>query len=214
MGHHQYGLPCPVDGGKQPQQLVGGAAVQRAGRLIRQQQLRLGDDGPGHCRPLLLPAGDLIGVLLQKLRQSQLPGNRQQPRPHILVRHSHQHQRQIDVVLQRKCVQQVELLEHKTQVVPAEGRRVPLPYLAQFMAVQPHRTRRGLVQRRQNVQQRGLAAAGLTHDSDILALLHGEADIPQRLYTAAAQPRGVYLPQPAYFQNTHSHSTSLSTRPL
>ena len=27
-----------------------------------------GDDGPGHCRPLLLPAGDLIGVLLQKLR--------------------------------------------------------------------------------------------------------------------------------------------------
>ena len=42
-----------------------------------------------------------------------------------------QHQGQENVVLEGKGIQQVEILEHKAQVGPAEGRQVPLPYIGQ-----------------------------------------------------------------------------------
>ena len=56
---------------------------------------------------------------------------RRQPLLHLRIGLAGQHQRQKDVVLERKGVQQVELLEHEAQVVPAEGRHLRLADLAQ-----------------------------------------------------------------------------------
>ena len=60
----------PVDALEIIHHLFGGDGVQRSHRLVGQDDLRLRDEGPGHGGPLLLAAGDLVGVLLQQLRDA------------------------------------------------------------------------------------------------------------------------------------------------
>ena len=47
MGHHDDGLAPLVDSGEELQQLVRGAGIQGAGGLVGQDQLGMGDEGPG-----------------------------------------------------------------------------------------------------------------------------------------------------------------------
>ena len=203
MGHHEDGLAVGVEAGEQAQQLVGGLGIQRAGGLVGQQDTGPGNHGAGHSGALLLAAGHLIGVLFQQLLNAQLTGQRHQRPVHLRVFLPGQHQRQIDVVLQREGVQQVEILKHKAQMIPAEGGHVGLLHLADVPALQQHLTGGGLIQRRQNVQQRGLAGAGFTHDGHIFALLHGKGDAAQRLHGLAAEAGGIDLSQVVDFQNFH-----------
>ena len=177
VGHHQDGLAALVDLAEQLQQIVRGPGVEGAGGLVRQNDLRVRDEGPGHCRPLLLSAGDLIGVLDQDVGDAQLLCQGLQLSLHFLVGPSRQHQGQEDVVPQGEDVQQVEVLEHKAQMRAAEGRQVPFPDVGQGLAVQKHLSGSGAVQSRQNIQQGGLAGAGLAHDGHILPRLHGEIHV-------------------------------------
>lgn len=90
------------------------------GRFVCQDQTWVGDKRPCHGGTLFLTAGYLIGKFLQQFCNAQLLRNGCEPALHLRIRRSGQHQRQIDVVLQGKGVQQVEVLEHKAQVVPAK----------------------------------------------------------------------------------------------
>ena len=60
------------------QDLTGRAAVEIAGRLVRQQQRRLGDQGPGDRDALLLAAGQLgriaVGLLGEADAGEQVAG--------------------------------------------------------------------------------------------------------------------------------------------
>ena len=127
VGDHQNGLPGAVQFSEQLQQGVGGPGVQSAGGFVCQNQLGVRDEGPGHSSPLLLAAGDLIGVFRQDVRDAQLICDGAELLLHLPVVCARQHQGQIDVVLKGEGVQQVEVLEHEPQVGPAEGRQIPLP---------------------------------------------------------------------------------------
>ena len=127
VGDHEDGLTLAVDLAEQVQQLIGGAAVQGPGGLVGQDQTGMGDQRPGHGGPLLLAAGHLVGILVQQLQDAQLAGDGVQPGLQLPIGPPGQHQGQVDVVPQGEGVQQVELLEHEAQVVPAEGRGVGLP---------------------------------------------------------------------------------------
>ena len=70
MGHHHQGDALLVEFIKQFQHLGGGAGVQSPCGFVCQQQTRAVDDGPGDGHPLLLPSGELIGLVLQTLRQT------------------------------------------------------------------------------------------------------------------------------------------------
>src|SRR5699024_9835013 len=121
------------------------------GRLVGQNQLRIGDDGPGNGRPLLLSAGDLVGELLQQVPNAQPVGNGVDALFHLVIRFARQHQGQKDVVLQREGVQQVEVLKHKAQVVPAKGGNLLLVQGDDVAHVQKHLAAGGLIQPCQNV---------------------------------------------------------------
>ena len=193
VGDHQDRLSLGVDVAKQPQQLVGGLGVQSTGGLVGQDEAGVGDESPGHGCPLLLAAGHLIGVLFQQVGDAQLSRQRHQALLHLAGLLTREHQGQVDVVLQGEGVQQVEVLEHKAQVVPAEGRHLRLPDFTQLLAVQLHQAPGGLIQRRQDIQKGGLAGARLSHDGHILPFLHMEGDIFQRLHLGAAKAGGVDL---------------------
>ena len=120
-----------------------------------------------------------------------------------------QHQRKIDIVLDGKGVQQIELLKHKTQVVTAKRRDLRLPDTGQLLPGQNHTACGGLIQRGQNIQQRGLAGAGLTHDGHILAVLHGEIHVFQCFHFVPAKTGCIDLLQAGHFQNLHTKNPPL-----
>ena len=70
MGHHHQGDALLVEFIKQFQHLSSGAGIEGPCGFIRQQQTGAIDDGSGNGHPLLLSSGELIGLVLQTLRQT------------------------------------------------------------------------------------------------------------------------------------------------
>ena len=64
--YHEDRLAAVIDLFKKPQQTIGRTGIQRTGRLISQNQLRLGNQCTGYRGTLLLAAGDFIGELFQQ----------------------------------------------------------------------------------------------------------------------------------------------------
>ena len=65
----------------------------------------------------------------------------------------------------------------------------------------------GTVERREEVQKRGFAAAALAHDGDVLAALDGEGDAFERLDLRAAEAGGVGLGETADFKKGHGENS-------
>ena len=105
VGHHEDGLPFPIDLLKKVQELICGPGVQRTCGFICQKKPGICDAGTGHSNPLLLPAGDLIGIFLQNVLDGKLFCQRGQPAGHFLMVHARQDQGEVNVVPQRKGVQ-------------------------------------------------------------------------------------------------------------
>ena len=72
--------PAALSSSKTLQHVVGGVAVQVAGRLVGEQQGGLGDQRPGHRDALLLAAGELVGLVLGAVGEADRVQRRQGPR--------------------------------------------------------------------------------------------------------------------------------------
>ena len=203
VGDHEDGLALGVHLVKEAQEAVRGLAVQGPGGLVGQDDAGLGDEGPGHRRALLLAAGDLVGVFFQQVLEAQAAGQGQQQPLHLLEPLPRQHQGQEDVVLDGEGVQEIEVLEHEPQMVPAEGGELPLPDGDYILSVQQHLPAGGLVQSGQDVEQGGLAGAGLPHDGHVFPGLHREVDIDQGMDLLAPEAGGVDLLEVADLQDWH-----------
>ena len=149
---------------------------------------------------LLLSAGDLVGVLFQKLADAERFRNIDEAGAHLIVALAREDEREIDVILERERVEQVELLKHEPEMIAAERGGLAFADLGKVPPVEQHRAGGGLVERGENVQERRFAAAALAHDGDILALVHGEIDVAERLDRIAAEAGLIYLFQPGNFQ--------------
>lgn len=79
---------------------------------------------------------------------------------------------------------------------------------ADVLAIQQHRAARRAVKRRQYVQQRRFARPRFAHNGDILALIHREGHIRQRLHLIAPEPRRIHLANILCFQQCHDSSSS------
>ena len=95
-------------------------------------------------------------------------------------------------------VQQIEFLEHKPQIIPPEGGQLILRNFGQGLAVEQDLTGGRTIQGGQDVQQGGLAGAGLAHDGHIFSRFHREIHVAQGFYLVAAETGGVN-----FFQMTH-----------
>ena len=200
MRDHEDRLPAAVHLAEETEQLVRGFAVERAGRLVGEQDARLCDERAGNGGALLLAAGDLVGVLFQKLADAERFRNIDEAGAHLIVALAREDEREIDVILKRERVEQVELLKHEPEMVAAERGGLAFADLGKVPPVEQHRAGGGLVKRGENVQKRRFAAAALAHDGDILALVHGEIDVAERLDRIAAEAGLIYFFQPGNIQ--------------
>lgn len=92
-------------------------------------------------------------------------------------------------------------------MVTAEGRRALLRDLGEVLPAEEDRAAGGAVERREEVQKRGFAAAALAHDGDVLAALDGEGDAFERLDLRAAEAGGVGLGETADFKKGHGENS-------
>ena len=112
--YHNNRLALLVDLPEQFHEAIRCMGIERAGRLIRKNQLRIGNQRTRNGCTLLLSAGHLIWVFIEDLGDAEFFRNRLCPKTHLLVFFSFQHERQINVVTQGKGIEQVEVLEHET----------------------------------------------------------------------------------------------------
>ena len=153
------------------------AGVQIAQRLVQQQYIRLLDQGPGDGYTLLLAAGELSGLALEKVLDLYQPGDFLhglaafgpgtapagfwmlpvcQGKGDILL---HRHMGVQRVVLENQS--DVPLFRHQRCHVPAAEKDVPL---------------RDALQSRDHIQGCGFAAAAGAQQSRQLAVLKGHVD--------------------------------------
>src|SRR5699024_6885117 len=163
MGEHQGGLVELAHA--QPQEvehLLGGAGVGGAGGRVGGDDRGGGDEGAGVGDRLRLAAGELRGEVQAPSGGAEGGGARLQPCP-VRAR-AGEIERQKDVLLGGQHRQQVEGLEVEADLLPPQlGERI-VAEGGDLGAVQQDRTGVDHVEPGEDVQQRGLAGAGGTHD--------------------------------------------------
>jgi len=119
--------------------------------------------------------GTVIGAVAQ-VDQGQQVGEALAVAPNRLAIDQ---QRQGDIFNGGQGRQQVIELEDESYLAPAEAGDLVVTELRERLSGQDHLPRAGLVQASQQVEQRGLARPGGTHDGDELTALDAEVDAIQ-----------------------------------
>ena len=169
-------LPEQVD------HLAAGSRVEVAGRLVAHQDRRGGNECAGDRDPLLLPAGELPGVMVQPVAQSdpfEQPDRLGPLRPARSTASGAIQQRQLDVFDGRRSHQQVEALEDEPDLPVADAGPLVAAHRGDLDAVEPVAAAGRPVQAAQGVHQCRLAGPGRADQRDILAPLDRERRWPQ-----------------------------------
>ena len=178
MGHEDQGRPGrAVEREDQVDDRGTGRRIQVSGRFVRKQDLWRWRKRTGQSHALLLPAGQMLGIVLQPARQSDPV----QPLARHLARivRSREFQRQHHVFERGQRRQQLKGLEHEADRVAAQRGAFILVQREKVDAPDGHRTRSGNIQTRQQSQKSGLARTRGTHDRNRLALADAERNIVQ-----------------------------------
>ena len=170
-----------------PQHFSRQLRVQGGGGLVKAQNVRMQRQSPGNGHPLLLAAGELVGIVARPVGKTHL--GQQLPSGGLNVRLTlaatllcQQLPGQCDVLQGRVLGEQVEVLEHKAEV---EALGADLLFLlgGRVRSVKNHIVVDGngstirCFQKVQTPQQRGFAAAGGPDDGEGLPLFQGKADV-------------------------------------
>jgi hypothetical protein len=166
---------------------VGSSASTRPGRVHQRACDR---------RALHLAAGERSRAPVAELSQAhRLQGGLGAPVAFGAV-HADEGERQRHVAAHVEVGKEVERLEHEAHVAPAPEREGVVVGVVEGTAVEEDLARIRAIEARDDVEQRGLSAAGLADDRDPLAARHLEPDVVEE---GVAGPEG--LAEPADFQH-------------
>ena len=164
--------------------------VQAGGRLVTQQDARLGDEGPGKARPFAHAARKLVGEIVGKVFQ---PHHAQDAQPgfaqDVLGQAQMLAEGQADVLHQGQGAQQGAVLEkHAHAAADAPG--LGMGQAEQVLAADAQVAADGPRKADDVAQQGGLAAAGAPQDDGDLAAGQGGVDVMQHGVVAVAYGKG------------------------
>ena len=157
--------------------LHAGLAVQRAGGLVREDDVGVVDESTRDGDALHLPAGHLAGSLFRLLFKPHFPERFQGALSALLLGDARERQAELDVLQDVHVRDEVVALEDEADPAVAVGVPVLVTILRGGDAVHADVTARIAVQAAHDVEECGLAAAGRSEDGDEFALseLHGHA---------------------------------------
>ena len=108
--------------------LVAGARVEVAGRLVGEEERRLGDERARDGDALLLPAGELVRRVMHALGEADRASARMRALAPLAARDAAVDERQLHVLERGGARQQVEALEDEAdEAVAHDGARVVRP---------------------------------------------------------------------------------------
>ena len=176
--------------------------VEVSGRLVREDDGRLGHQRAGDCHALLLTAGQLARLVIEPLAESDAlqRGRGQRPRVALFAAAVVQH-RQLDVLQCAGARQKIEALKNEADLLVAQRREGVAVHAVDANAVDEIRARGGRVEASEKIHQRRLARTGGAHDGDECTFLNGEIDALQRVNFGAAG--GVGLHELGRFNDVH-----------
>ena len=143
-------------------------------------------EGPRDRGPLQLSPRDPRRMVLQTMGEPHPAGPFPGAGQTVLPGHAGQEQRQRDVLRQGEGGEEVEELEDEADPVAPQRRQPLVVQLREVDAVDGHRPRRGPVHAPAEVQERGLAAPGRSHDGHELAGRELQTDAPQGVHRGLA----------------------------
>ena len=160
--------------------------VERAGRLVGEQQRPLPHHRAGDRDPLPLAAGHLVGEVPGPVAEAELVQGLERGQVRLAHGGAVELERQRHVLRRGEPGQQVEVLEDVADRAAAQLGLGAAGHPQRVLAVDEDGARGRLLQRAGDRQQRGLAGPGRAHDGDHLAGLDGEGDVAQRLHLGGA----------------------------
>ncbi len=181
VGDQQHGMTLLVELAQQAHDLFAAMAVERAGRLVGEN-----DGAAVHQRArdrdaLLLAAGKLARPMLQPVAQAERGQDFVGAGDALGMRHPGVDRRHFDVFRRRRGRQQIVLLEDEAEgLAPQVGARVAVE-LGDFAAVEAIGAAGRPVEQADEIHQGRLAGTGSAHDGDELAGLDVERDAVQHL---------------------------------
>src|SRR5262245_49027777 len=185
--HHHDGLAeLVVQALEQPEHVGGRLPVEVAGRLVGDDEHRIGHQRARDRHALLLAAGKLGGVVAHAIGEAD---ERQHGLDVLASRapaEGSKGQRQLDVLERGQHRHQVVKLEHEPDRPRAPVGKLGLRELRDVDAVDQDRARVGLVDPGNEVEQRRLARARRPHQAEEVAALHVEREVVQHRHHLAA----------------------------
>ena len=154
--------------------------VERAGRLVGEQDVGIVDDCARDGHALHLTAGHLVWRLVKLAAKPDLFQRLDGARAPLLTGDAGERQRELDVGQHALVRDEVVALKDKADGVVAVCVPVAVVVLLGGAAVDDEVAGGIAVQTADDVQQRGLAAAGLAQNRDELALTEGNVDTFER----------------------------------
>ena len=171
MGDHHHGLPEFLTGDlHQAQNVLAGLGVEIAGWLVGQQDGGFGGERPGNGDPLLLPARQLAGQVLQLLFQAKRRHNF--PDKGFVYCPPIQLDGQDDVLPYAEHRHQIVGLEYKADLPPPEDGQLLVLERKDILAVHGYFAGGGAVESAQHMQQGALARTRRAHDGYKFSLFH------------------------------------------
>ena len=159
---------------------MAGRLVERAGRLVGEDDGRVHAQCAGDGDALHLAAAHLAGALCHQRAQSEALEPQHGLRCGLRVRHAAQHERQRDVFHRGQFGQQLARLEDEAERVAAQCGALGVGHGGEVGAAELHGAGGGRDDAGERVQQRGLAGAGGAHHSHGLAGVQREVDAVER----------------------------------
>ena len=179
-------------------------AVERAERLVEQQQPRIEDDGAGERHALLLAARELARQALLVAREFDQRQRLGRPARDLRLGDVPHLQRKRHVALHREMGKQRVVLEHHADVAP--GRRQG----GDFHAVDLHRSRVRPLEAGHDFQERRLARAAGAEDGQEFARRHLQRHAIECRHLAEPLGRSV---DPEFGRSFHARRRHAPLRP-
>src|SRR5690606_9778028 len=151
---------------QQAQDLLGRLPVEVAGRLVADQQRRVGDDGARDRHALLLAARQFGRLVRGAVRQAHQLQRALRVALALRAAELRQQQRQLHVLLRAERGHQVVELEYVSDVLAAPGRQLARTHAIDALPGNLDLAAGGRVQAADEVQERGLARTRGAHQRD------------------------------------------------
>jgi hypothetical protein len=165
-------------------------AVERSGRFIGQDHRPAVHQRAGDADALLLAAGELVGIVLQAVAQSEFAQQVTGARRSLSLLHAAVHGGNFRVFDGTQIAHQVVALEDEAKGIAPECRQGIAVESGNIDAADGIGAGGGLVQTADDVHEGGLARAGSTHNGDELAALNRQAYIREHGQRHAARRIG------------------------